>query len=75
MSFQIYPTTSEKPETCWRCHTLGLPDKGIQPGSRYMVVSVGGEVKGTCCVDCWNRIAEVVKVNPDQVEGEEWKAD
>jgi hypothetical protein len=65
----ITETTSDTPQTCFRCTSLGLPPNGIAAGEKHFLI-VAPAKTDTACVDCYNRMfVEITKSS----EGEEWK--
>jgi hypothetical protein len=65
----ITETTSNTPQTCFRCTAIGLPSNGIPAGQKHLLI-VSPAKTDTACIDCYNRmIAEMSAAN----EGDEWK--
>jgi len=53
----LTPAISAKPETCWRCTTLGLPPGGIPADEPHLIAQHDG-ITERVCIDCFNRLAD-----------------
>lgn len=61
---------SDKPETCWRCSSLGLPADGIAAGEKHILVETDELQTARACLDCFDRLKKEIA---DDSEEDAWK--
>lgn len=58
-------TTSDNPETCFRCTQIGLPPGGIAPGEVFVLIRQQPQ-RYCACRDCYDRLLEELAIGGEK---------
>lgn len=65
MNIELIPSIAGVDLFCHQCLDLGIPHKTIIAEQDCLVISIGGDWKAFCCMDCYRRLFEEMQSTID----------